>query len=95
MLKYEKERTQTVERKAYAQAAQERRRARYPLKATARNAVSNGLRDGKLTREPCEVCGDPDTQAHHDDYSKPLEVRWLCFKHHREIEHGQIVGSIP
>ena len=39
-------------------------------------------------RQPCEVCGDENTEKHHDDYDKPLEVRWLCFKHHRQL-HGQ------
>lgn len=56
---------------------------RNPLKRKAQYAVSNALRDGKLLRKPCEVCGEL-AQAHHDDYSKPLEVRWLCTKHHAE-----------
>lgn len=33
---------------------------------------------GAIVQQPCEVCGRDDTHAHHDDYSKPLEVRWLC-----------------
>ena len=37
---------------------------------------------GKLKPEPCEGCGDPKAQKHHDDYSKPLEVRWLCVNCH-------------
>ena len=37
----------------------------------------------KLDRKPCEVCGKK-AHAHHEDYSKPLEVTWLCHKHHRE-----------
>lgn len=38
----------------------------------------------KLTRKPCEVCGAVNVHGHHDDYSKPLEVRWLCPRHHSE-----------
>jgi hypothetical protein len=34
---------------------------------------------------PCEVCGGPGDHKHHDDYTKPLEVRWLCRKHHAEV----------
>lgn len=51
--------------------------------------VHDAVRDGKLTRQPCEVCGAEPTEAHHDDYDKPLEVRWLCRKHHREY-HKQL-----
>jgi hypothetical protein len=42
------------------------------------------LRSGKISRQPCESCGSQKSQAHHDDYSKPLDVRWLCAKHHAE-----------
>jgi hypothetical protein len=43
------------------------------------------IRNGKLKRQPCEVCGTTERiEAHHDDYSKPLEVRWLCTTHHAE-----------
>ena len=42
------------------------------------------VRYGRLKRQPCEICGDSNSQAHHDDYNKPLAVRWLCQKHHSE-----------
>jgi len=57
---------------------------RNPIKKAASTAVNNAIRDGRLIRQHCEVCGDANAQAHHDDYSKPLEVRWLCQKHHAE-----------
>lgn len=89
-VQYERERSQRPERKQSALKYQKDRRARNPEKYKARTAVSNALRDGRLQRCPCEVCGTSDrVQAHHDDYSKPLEVRWLCFKHHREDAHDQ------
>lgn len=44
--------------------------------------VAKAKREGVLTPQPCEVCGIVDTVAHHDDYRKPLDVRWLCGKHH-------------
>lgn len=56
---------------------------RNPVKRAAHMAVGNAIRDGRLIRQPCEVCGEF-AQAHHDDYSKPLDVRWLCTTHHAE-----------
>jgi hypothetical protein len=57
---------------------------RNPIKKAASTAVGNAIRDGRMTRQPCEVCGQEKAQAHHDDYSKPLDVRWLCTTHHAE-----------
>ena len=62
-----------------------RMREKHPEKASARLAVRNALRRGELLRGPCEDCGDPTSEAHHDDYSKPLSVRWLCRDHH--VQH--------
>ena len=47
-------------------------------------AVQKSLRNGKIKRKPCEICGERKSFAHHEDYSKPLEVLWLCSKHHRQ-----------
>ena len=74
---------QTPEGKAAQSRARRRFIERHPAKRAAHVAVGNALRDGKLTRQPCETCGDR-AQAHHDDYSKPLDVRWLCTTHHAE-----------
>lgn len=85
---YEAARFQTPKRKAKLIEYQRARRARDPLKYRARNAVSNALRDGRLHRRPCR-CGAKRVQAHHHDYSKPLDVEWLCFRCHRKDEHHQ------
>lgn len=61
-----------------------RKRPEAKAKANASNKINNAIRAGKMTRDPCEVCGNPKSEGHHDDYSKPLEVRWLCKKHHTE-----------
>jgi len=54
-------------------------RARHEARWQVRRAVAAG----RLTRGPCETCGEARTQGHHDDYSKPLNVRWLCNSCHR------------
>lgn len=60
-------------------------RAGQSQKYKAVTAVGNAIRLGKLTRQPCEKCGSTTrVEAHHDDYSKPLDVRWLCHIHHGE-----------
>ena len=54
----------------------------YLAKRRARTALNNAIRAGRIGREVCEVCGDPETHGHHHDYTRPLEVRWLCREHH-------------
>jgi len=76
--------TKTPEGREASNRAKRAFLSRNPEKRAAHMAVSNAIRDGKLTKQPCEVCGNERAQAHHDDYSKPLEVRWLCVKHHAE-----------
>jgi len=55
----------------------------------AYKAYIQALKDGSLIRQPCEVCGSLHSEGHHTDYSKPLEVQWLCRKHHKQ-EHARI-----
>ena len=65
------------------------RRARAPEKYRARAEFSNAIRSGKVIRQPCSVCGDSESEGHHPDYSKPLDVIWLCIPHHNE-EHRRL-----
>lgn len=58
-----------------------------PLKVWARKATHSALARGILERKPCEVCGDEKSDAHHEDYSKPLEIRWFCRAHHMQHHH--------
>ena len=60
-----------------------------PEKNRARNVVAYYFRTGKIKKSPCRNCGDPKVEAHHADYSKPLEVIWLCHFHHR-LEEGRL-----
>jgi hypothetical protein len=56
---------------------------RNPIKRAAHIIVGNAIRDKKMFKEPCEICGTEEkVYAHHDDYAKPLNVRWLCPTHH-------------
>ena len=54
----------------------------------AQQAVTRAIAKGVLIRQPCERCGKEKTDAHHPDYSKPLEVVWLCRSCHKK-EHGR------
>jgi hypothetical protein len=93
---YDRKRGQQEDRKAAArgraarykdrqQAYLDRYYQRRPEAKVAHDAVKVALKSGQLTRLPCERCGTKAlVQAHHDDYTKPLEVQWLCPAHHGE-----------
>ena len=48
---------------------------------------------GTLKRQPCVFCGAPNSHAHHEDYSKALEIVWVCRKHHAAIHSGALEVS--
>jgi hypothetical protein len=60
-----------------------------PQKVWAQRALRSALKVGLITQMPCKVCGDPDSEAHHGDYSKPMDVDWLCRLHHK-AEHRRL-----
>lgn len=65
--------------------------ARKPTRKNAYMAVDAAIRAGVISRpDRCMGCGCPDTEhrveAHHSDYSKPLEVIWLCTPCHRAMD---------
>jgi len=68
---------------AVHEAAALRWAAKHPDRRAANHAVGSALRAGKLLRQPCWVCGDK-AHAHHPDYSRPLDVVWLCPPHHKQ-----------
>lgn len=60
-------------------------------KKSAQLAVQDAVRRGELIRQPCVVCtergfaANDKAHGHHEDYSKPLDVIWLCPMHHKWI----------
>ncbi len=77
-------------REAYAQG---HRRSQPRHQRDAYNRVFWALRVGELTRGSCEVCGEMPAQAHHDDYERPLDVRWLCPVHHKEADTAMLTAK--
>ena len=58
------------------------------MRKEARNYLNRLIRKGLMKRSNCEVCGsDKNLEAHHDDYSRPLDVVWLCRIHHDDYHH--------
>lgn len=64
---------------------------KYPGRIKANNAVNNAVRDGRLKRQPCWVCGEK-AVAHHPDYDRPLDVVWLCQPHHKQAH--ALIGDL-
>lgn len=84
----DRKRNQTKKRKAKLIEYQRKRRAKLQKEYKARGVVSTAIRKGTLIKGICEICGEVKVEAHHEDYNKPLEVKWLCGTHHRAL-HDQ------
>jgi len=56
-------------------------------KVNAAALVYSAVKSGKIKKEPCSKCGNKKSEGHHEDYSLPLEVIWLCDRHHKDIHN--------
>lgn len=79
--KYREELLPKEEQNAYGTGFSQQERDK---RKKARSILNHYLRDNNIHRQPCEICGNKKAEAHHDDYDKPLEIRWLCFNCHRQ-----------
>ena len=60
-----------------------------PEKVRAHEKIRSAMKNGTIKRQPCEICGKIKfIHAHHPDYSKPLDVKWLCPIHHMQIHYN-------
>jgi hypothetical protein len=93
---YDRERAKTPERKARARHVMKRwlkehpekmneDRRRFPEAYAAHTLVNNAIKNGRISKQPCKVCGAVRVTAHHEDYSRPLDVVWLCPQHHSDL----------
>lgn len=83
---YDRKRAKRPARQAERARRVQIERLEHPDRISARYAVSNAVRDGKLKKRPCAFCGsDGRVEAHHHDYTKPLDVTWLCSPCHRRF----------
>ncbi len=93
--KYEKNRAQMPHRKVKYETSPERKktiqktsgdyRRKHPDREKAVAKINNSIYLGKLERQPCWVCGSLRVDAHHPAYDQPLNVVWLCRKHHLQL----------
>lgn len=92
-------RTRTITAKAKQRDIECRKRysKRYPEKEKAKWLLNRAIAAGKIIRpEFCENCKKPDRgrdgrsliQGHHDDYSQPLVVKWLCIQCHKDYHRA-------
>ena len=86
---YDRARAKTDERIKQAIEINREWRKQDKRRQVAHSAVARAIKSGNLVRQPCEVCSELKSVGHHDDYDKPLDVRWFCqachVQHHKSI----------
>jgi hypothetical protein len=92
---YDRARSKTPARLSHLRENSRAQRVKFPEKRRARVIVGNAIRRGDLIRCACERCGKVDgSHAHHEDYSKPLNVVWLCSICHA-ARHKEMRAEAP
>lgn len=88
-IEYERKRNKTEARRKWRTEYQRKYRAANRKKILARQRLQRAVKSGRVEIGACEMKGSDckgRIEAHHDDYDRPLEVRWFCHYHHRAHE---------
>lgn len=64
-------------------------------KRYAQAVLQNAVTRGRLEKQPCWACGSTKVEAHHWDYARPLDIFWLCRRHHIAAHDGRLQLRIP
>jgi transcription elongation factor Elf1 len=83
VLKYDRERAHLLHRKENHKRVTSKWEKKFPERRYASGVVAHALKAGKIQKLPCLICGGK-SEAHHPDYSRPLDVVWLCSAHHKQ-----------
>lgn len=75
------------------QKSDKKKRLKYLEKEKARHLTYYAVKTGGLIRpDYCESCfTESPVEGHHKDYSKPLDVEWLCRKCHSNVHNRNMV----
>ncbi len=74
-----------VRKRVNAYQRERRKRPDMIIKNACRSFANHAIGVGKISREPCAVCGEKQSEAHHNDYNQPLLIVWLCPSCHRYL----------
>jgi hypothetical protein len=69
--------------------AAKRYRAKNKSRVLAWNILNEAVKNKSIKKEACSICGDKKVVAHHEDYSKPLDIIWLCHDHHNKLHRSR------
>ena len=76
--------------------SQRRQYAEHGTLYRLRSRFLQAMRVGKIVPQPCVVCGQAENvEAHHDDYTKPFDVQWLCVFHHNQLHKDRRAKGLP
>jgi hypothetical protein len=62
-------------------------------KRDAHTKLNNAIRNGVVLRPDTCQCGNPSPEGHHEDYSKPLMVVWLCRSCHQRLHKSRDIDG--
>ena len=84
VLAFERERAKRPERIKNALIQTAKWRKEDSRRSICHNKVYRAIKNGTLEVKPCCICGLEKSEAHHEDYDKPLDVVWYCSFHHKQ-----------